>query len=214
MLFIHGSQHGSWCFRNFVKYFDELGYGTNSVELSINNKRINNKIISIKDYVKEVRRNIDFMKDKPIVVAHSLGSSIIQRYIKEYPDDIKMLILLCPTPPKNIFITMMKVTFNMIRNTKENLFFSNELPKEMHNSIIKTAIKNKVFKNGTIDNLKVVAIDGVELFESTKKCCDNCLTRLDKNGTTHYFHRSVVCSTVGSDPYIILGQEMLERWFR
>jgi hypothetical protein len=47
---------------------------------------------------------------------------------------------------------------------------------ELNNSIIKTSIKNKVFRNGTIDGLKVVAIDGVELFESTKKCCNNCLT--------------------------------------
>ncbi|NMA58476.1 transposase [Clostridium cochlearium] len=82
--------------------------------------------------------------------------------------------------------------------------------KEMHKHIIKTTVKNKVFRSGTIDGLKVVAIDGVELFESTKKCCDKCLSRVCKDGLTHYFHRSVVCSTVGSDPHIILGQEMLE----
>lgn len=80
----------------------------------------------------------------------------------------------------------------------------------LHSHIIQTTIKNKVFINGTVDSLKVVAIDGVELFESTKKCCDNCLSRTDKNGITHYFHRSVVCATVGSDPHIVLGQEMLE----
>jgi len=82
--------------------------------------------------------------------------------------------------------------------------------KNIHNNIIKTTIKNKVFRNGTIDGLKVAAIDGVELFESTKKCCDRCLSREHRDGTTHYFHRAVVCSTVGSDPHIILGQEMLE----
>lgn len=81
---------------------------------------------------------------------------------------------------------------------------------DVHKHIVKTTIKNKVFRNGTINGLKVVAIDGVELFESAKKCCDNCLTRVHKNGIKHYFHRSVVCSTVGSDPHIILGQEMLE----
>ncbi|MGF7430738.1 transposase [Thermoanaerobacterium thermosaccharolyticum] len=82
--------------------------------------------------------------------------------------------------------------------------------KYIHTEIMKTSIKNKVFRNGTIDGLKVAAIDGVELFESTKKCCNKCLTRIDKTGTIHYFHRSVVCTTVGSDPHIILGQEMLE----
>src|SRR5699024_9588251 len=82
--------------------------------------------------------------------------------------------------------------------------------KSMHDNVIKITIKNKVFRGGTIDKLKVVAIDGVELFENTKKSCKNCLTRVQKDGTTHYFHRSVVCATVGSDPHIILGQEMLE----
>ncbi|WP_027309431.1 transposase [Caloramator sp. ALD01] len=82
--------------------------------------------------------------------------------------------------------------------------------KNIHRDIIKTAIKNKVFRNGTIDGLKVVAIDGVELFESTKKCCEKCLSRKHRDGITHYFHRAVICSTVGSDPHIILGAEMLE----
>ncbi len=82
--------------------------------------------------------------------------------------------------------------------------------KDINKHIIKTTVKNKVFRNGTIDGLKVAAIDSVELFDSIKKSCKNCLTRIDKNGITHYFHRSVVCAMIGSDPHIILGQEMLE----
>jgi len=79
----------------------------------------------------------------------------------------------------------------------------------MLNSIIKNMIENKVFRNGTIDGYKVVAVDGVELFDSTEKCCKDCLTR-EKQGVVHYFHRAVVCMTVGSDPHIILGEEMLK----
>ncbi len=80
----------------------------------------------------------------------------------------------------------------------------------MHDHIIKTIFKNKVFRNGTVDGIKVAAIDGVEIFESTKKSCEKCLTRVDKQGITHYFHRAVVCATVGSDPHTVLGYEMLE----
>jgi hypothetical protein len=80
----------------------------------------------------------------------------------------------------------------------------------LHDHIINTIFKNKVFRNGTIDGIKVAAIDGVEIFESTKKRCEKCLTRVDKQGITHYFHRAVVCATVGSDPHIVLGYEMLE----
>ena len=43
------------------------------------------------------------------------------------------------------------------------------------NSIIKESIKNKIVRKGTIDGYKVTALDGVELFESIKKSCENCL---------------------------------------
>ncbi len=37
-----------------------------------------------------------------------------------------------------------------------------------------------------------------------------CLTRENQAGKTEYFHRSVVCASVGRDPHIIYGQEMLK----
>ena len=79
----------------------------------------------------------------------------------------------------------------------------------LHNSIITTSIQNKLVRNGTIDGYKVVAFDGVELFESIKKSCDNCLTRVI-NDVPHYFHRSIVGAYVGQYPHIIIGQEMLK----
>ena len=57
----------------------------------------------------------------------------------------------------------------------------------LHHSIISTSVKNKLVRNGTINGYKVVAFDGVELFKSTKKSCDNCLTRVI-NDIPHYFH--------------------------
>lgn len=78
-----------------------------------------------------------------------------------------------------------------------------------HYCIIKVSIKNKLVRNGTIDGYKVSGLDGVELFESKKKSCANCLTRKIR-GVTHYYHRSVVAAYVGKDPCIVLGQEMLQ----
>jgi len=80
---------------------------------------------------------------------------------------------------------------------------------KMHNDIVNITKKNKLYRNGTIDGYKVVALDGVELFESTKKNCGGCLTRVI-NEVPHYFHRSVVAAYVGTDPHLVLGQEMLK----
>lgn len=86
--------------------------------------------------------------------------------------------------------------------------FELRLLHEVHEDIIQTARKNKVFQQGNIGGMKVAGLDGVEMFESTKKCCEHCLTRV-KEGVTHYFHRAVGCMTVGSDPHVILGMEHL-----
>jgi len=53
--------------------------------------------------------------------------------------------------------------------------------ESLHHSIITTSIKNKLVRSGTIDGYKVAAFDGVELFESTRKSCANCLTRVINN---------------------------------
>jgi hypothetical protein len=74
-------------------------------------------------------------------------------------------------------------------------------------SIIKKAIANKVFKNGTIDGHMVAAIDGTKIFGSYKKCCSKCLTTEIK-GKPHYYHSGAVMSVVGSGPKLVLDYEM------
>ena len=82
--------------------------------------------------------------------------------------------------------------------------------QKIHEGTIDILKKNRVFREGTIGRYVVAGIDGVELFSSTKKSCPDCLTRKNRAGETEYFHRSVVCMTVGKAPHVILGQEMLK----
>ena len=79
-------------------------------------------------------------------------------------------------------------------------------------SVIARIRRNRVLQQpGTIGRYVVAAIDGVELFSSTRKSCPECLTRKRDGGKkTEYFHRSVVCASVGTSPHIIFGQEMLQ----
>jgi hypothetical protein len=78
-----------------------------------------------------------------------------------------------------------------------------------HDEILKKSKQNKLYRDGTIEGLKVVALDGVELFSSKKKSCPNCLVRVI-NEVPHYYHKSVVAGYVGIDPHLVLGQEMLK----
>jgi len=110
--------------------------------------------------------------------------------------------------PKNIKMPKIDAVIDQLKD------FDIDGLKEMQKSIIETVIKNKVFKGGTIDGYKATGIDGTELYESTKKHCEKCLTREIENKEgekiTHYFHRAVAISTIGRDPRIVFGIEMLE----
>ena len=79
--------------------------------------------------------------------------------------------------------------------------------KQVNQHIVKTAVENKVFENGTIDGYNVVAIDGTKFFGSNKKSCSECL-RINKGEKTHCFHSGVVMSTVGIGPKLVIGFEM------
>lgn len=81
--------------------------------------------------------------------------------------------------------------------------------KKIHESVVAKIKKTKINQKTGIDGYQVAAIDGVELFSSEKKHCEKCLSRKHSNGTVEWFHRSVVCATIGSDPHLVLGEEML-----
>lgn len=82
--------------------------------------------------------------------------------------------------------------------------------RQIHETVIDKIYRNRVFRGGTIGGFLTVGIDGVELFNSTKKSGPNSLTRRNKAGEKEYFYRSVVCMTVGESPHVIIGQEMLK----
>src|SRR5471030_1138733 len=74
--------------------------------------------------------------------------------------------------------------------------------KQINEYIIKKAIENKVFENGTINGYIVVAIDGTKFFGSNKKSCPECL-----RNKTHCFHSVAVMSIVGDGPKLVIDFE-------
>jgi len=75
--------------------------------------------------------------------------------------------------------------------------------KAILHHIVKRAVANKVFDNGTIDGYMVGVNDGTKFFGSNKKFCPGCL----KNNK-HNFHSGVVISTIGDGPSLTVGFEM------
>lgn len=74
--------------------------------------------------------------------------------------------------------------------------------KQINEYIIKKAVENKVFENGTIDGYTVAAIDGIKFFGSNKKSCMECL-----RNKAHCFHSGAVMSIVGDGPKLVIDFE-------
>ena len=74
--------------------------------------------------------------------------------------------------------------------------------KQINEYIIKKAIENKVFENGTVDGYTVAAIDGTKFFGSNKKSCSECL-----RNKAHCFHSGAVMSIVGDGPKLVIDFE-------
>lgn len=81
--------------------------------------------------------------------------------------------------------------------------------QNLFDSIIDKAVENRVLRENTINGLRVAAVDGMEVFSSRLKSCPDCLTR-EVGEETEYFHKAVACMTVGCNPHIVLGMEMLK----
>lgn len=74
--------------------------------------------------------------------------------------------------------------------------------KQINKYIIKKAVENKVFENGTIDGHTMAAIDGTKFFGSNKKSCAECL-----RNKAHCFHSGAVMSIVGDGPKLVIDFE-------
>lgn len=90
--------------------------------------------------------------------------------------------------------------------------------EEINKNIIKKAKENKIYRDGGIDRLVVVGIDGTEAFGSYKREWDNCYNKKIKNKkivdgkeqiVEEEYHEqiSVFAKIVGKRPGILLGYE-------
>jgi pimeloyl-ACP methyl ester carboxylesterase len=101
IIFIHGAWHGAWCWNNFMEKFSNNGYDCYSFDLrkhdSPGPKRKNN-LISLDNYVKDLQDVINQVQGSPILIGHSMGGAIIQRFLKK--NTCAKVIFLASCPPR------------------------------------------------------------------------------------------------------------------
>lgn len=100
IVFVHGAWHGAWCWEeNFMEYFAQRGYTNHALNLRGHGGDFSSEILQstrISDYVDDVLSLTEILKGSPILIGHSMGGFIIQKYLEKY--HAKAAILLASVP--------------------------------------------------------------------------------------------------------------------
>ena len=127
ILFVHGVCHGAWCWEEkFIPFFQNLGYECIALNLPGHETPGSNHRISysLNDYVQALHQAVEKLDLPPILIGHSMGGMILQRFLKT--GKCKKAILIASVPPSGALMASLRV---IIRNpgTLPYLFTGNLL---------------------------------------------------------------------------------------
>jgi pimeloyl-ACP methyl ester carboxylesterase len=127
VLFIHGAFHGAWCWtEHFLPYFAEHGYTSYALSLrghgnSEGRERLRRTRIA--DYVADVEQVVGELPKTPILVGHSMGGLIVQKYLEKHLAPAG--VLLASVPIRGLLKTTVRIALrHPIAFLKANLTWS------------------------------------------------------------------------------------------
>lgn len=113
ILFVHGMWHGAWCWDKFLAYFEKKGLKAFALSLSNHansEKRKAFNLLRINDYVKDVAQIVATFDKKPILVGHSMGGFVVQKYLENH--SVQGAVLISSVPPFGIWDGTLSVLKN------------------------------------------------------------------------------------------------------
>ncbi|GAB4516155.1 MAG: alpha/beta hydrolase [Anaerolineae bacterium] len=154
LLFVHGAWHGAWCWaETFLPYCAEHGYHSYAVSLRGHGGSLNEhsmRFTSVWDYVMDVARAAAQIKQetgaRPVVVGHSMGGYVVQKYLEEHTAPAAVLLASIPVIGTLPFTLRMVANYPLVMlrtllemraypmvgtpQLAQQLFFSESLPEE------------------------------------------------------------------------------------
>jgi pimeloyl-ACP methyl ester carboxylesterase len=101
LLFIHGAWHAAWCWEYFLDFFAEKGYHAFAVSLRGHGGSASSKKLrgcSLADFLDDVKSAAATLPARPVVIGHSLGGLIVQKYLES--NAAPAGVLMASAPPQ------------------------------------------------------------------------------------------------------------------
>ncbi|MCL4267444.1 MAG: alpha/beta fold hydrolase [Anaerolineae bacterium] len=150
LLFVHGAWHGAWCWDEFfLPYFAEKGWAVHALSLRGHGNSPGREKIrwhSVAGYVADVAEVAQSLPARPVVIGHSMGGLVVQKYLETYHAPAG--VLLAAVPPRGVIGTTLRLGRNhpgVLLKTNltlslqpvigtqalaREMFFSEEMPEE------------------------------------------------------------------------------------
>ncbi|KAM3115704.1 alpha/beta hydrolase [Phormidesmis sp. 146-33] len=102
VLFIHGAYHGAWCWEeHFLDYFAQLGYFAYALNLrGHGNSDSSSQKVSFSEYLEDIDRTIQKIEKPTILVGHSLGGMLVQKYIEK--NSVPAAVIMSTSTPSGL----------------------------------------------------------------------------------------------------------------
>ncbi|MDG4666905.1 alpha/beta fold hydrolase [Mycobacterium sp. 236(2023)] len=102
LLFVHGAWHAAWCWdEHFLNFFAEKGYRALALSFRGHGGSPSDKplrALSIHDYVDDVASVAATLPTPPVVIGHSMGGFVVQKFLESR--DIPAGVLMASAPPR------------------------------------------------------------------------------------------------------------------
>ncbi len=127
LLLVHGACHSAWCWDvHFLDYFCQHGFATHAISLREHGKsegRGKLRWMRIANYVEDVANTARQLPSPPVLIGHSMGGFIIQKYLEDHTTPAA--VLLASAPPSGILPSMLRIARrNPMAFAKANLTLS------------------------------------------------------------------------------------------
>ena len=104
LLFVHGAYVSAWCWEeHFLPWFARRGWPAYAVSLSGHGRSRQREHLdsySIDDYVRDVAEVAARLPAPPVLVGHSMGGMVVQKYLEQY--DAPAAVLMSAVPPQGL----------------------------------------------------------------------------------------------------------------
>ncbi|MCC5812728.1 MAG: alpha/beta hydrolase [Ectothiorhodospiraceae bacterium] len=111
LVFVHGAHAGAWCWNeHFLPWFAGKGYDCRAVSLRGHGGSRGRRSLqwhSLDDYVADLCRVIDELETTPVVIGHSMGGMVIQKYLERR--SLIGAVLMASVPPSGLASSVLRM---------------------------------------------------------------------------------------------------------